>query len=120
MRSYLQTGKLGQTNESVVGRHLGDENLPPRGEKGWSEIGRGERKHLLFLGAAYGNRDLILASSRRWLRTREMKGRHMGATAVVLKDRREKLPVCRPSNSSRLNYHVVFWSETTVEATYAR
>ena len=70
---------------------LGDENLPPRGEKGWSEIGRGERKHLLFLGAAYGNRVLIMASLRRWLRTRrEMKRRHM---TVVLKERREKLPV---------------------------
>jgi len=70
-------------------------NHPPRDERGWSEMGRGERKHLLFLGAAYGNWDLILASSHRWLRTRrEMKGRHM---TVVLKDRREKLPVCRPS-----------------------
>jgi len=40
-------------------------------------MGRGERNHLLFLGAGYSNRDLILASSRRWLRTRrEMKGRH--------------------------------------------
>ena len=57
-------------------------------------MGRGERKHLLFPSAGYGNWDLIMASSRRWLRMRrEMKGRHMGGTTVVLKEQREKLPV---------------------------
>ena len=41
-------------------------------------MGRGERKHLSFPDAGYGTRDLIMASSRRWLRTRrEMNGRHM-------------------------------------------
>jgi hypothetical protein len=65
---------------------FGDEsrlNLPPRG--GRSEMGRGRGKHLLFLDTVYGTRDLILASSCRWLRTRrKMKGRHMGGTTVVV------------------------------------
>jgi hypothetical protein len=44
----------------------------PRGE-----VGRSERKHLLFPGAGYGTRNLIPVASRRWLRTRkQMNGRH--------------------------------------------
>jgi len=89
--------KAWQTNDSGVGRNLG--NFGGR-KASSSEMGRGGRKHLLFPGTGYGNRDLILASSRHWLRTRrEMKGKHMGGTTVVvLKERREKLLVCTPGH----------------------
>jgi len=106
--------KAWQTNDSGVGRNLG--NFGGR-KASSSEMGRGGRKHLLFPGTGYGNRDLILASSRRWLRMRrEMKGEGQQSSYGV----RNYLFALQAIDSSPLNYHVVVWSETTVEVTYAR
>ena len=86
--------------------------------RGRSEMGQGGRKHLLFPAAGYGTRDLILASSRRWLRTRrKMKGRHMEDNSRMGYNNGVR-NYC--IDSFRLDYHVFVWSKTTVEATCAR
>jgi len=81
--------KAWQTNDSGVGRNLG--NFGGR-KASSSEMGRGGRKHLLFPGTGYGNRDLILASLRRWLVANEERDERGGTPTVVIKERREKLP----------------------------
>jgi len=49
-----------------------------------------------------------------------MKGRHMTVVLEVDNGVRNYLFASQAIDSSLLNYHVVIWSEITVEATYLR